>query len=397
MLKKSTKIIAVIMSILMLAGVFACVSFAKTSEEADTHLQFNENGEFKILQIADMQDAWPMKLVTKNLIKAAVEAEQPDLIVLSGDNINSSAGKSAVTAPLAINEFMSIFEEYGIPVAAVFGNHDAEGNISRAAQVEMYEKYDCYIGCAGVDFGNYTSGTYYIPLYSSTDANDMIFNIWMIDSGDYNKENDLGGYAAVTKEQIEWYKETENAIAQANGGELVPSIVVQHIVVPEIFDALEVTDAQSGTISAEINGEMIYYKLPEGSVGVLPEYPCPPNYNNGEFDAFVENGNVLGIFFGHDHLNTYEVEYNGVMLCNAPGVGFASYNGENVGVRTITLNENDLENFDTEVHTYFDYFDDDASRYLYELNSDTTDTMTKIKAFFLYVFELLKGFGGFSL
>lgn len=397
MIRKSTKIISVILSILMLAGAFACVSYAKTSEEADTKLQFNADGEFKILQIADMQDGWPMKTITKNLIRAAVEAEQPDLIVLTGDNINSSAGESAVMAPLAINEFMSIFEEFGVPVASVFGNHDAEGNVSRAQQMEMYEKYDCFIGCAGADFGDYTCGTYYVPLYSSTDADDMIFNLWMIDSGDYNKENDLGGYAAVTKAQIEWYNETCADLAQANGGEVVPALAFQHIVVPEIFDALEVADAESGTISAEINGEKVYYKLPEGSVGVLPEYPCPPAYNNGEFSSFVENGDVLALFFGHDHHNTYEVEYLGIKLCNTPGAGFASYNGENTGVRTITLYEDDLENFTTEVHTYFDYFDTDSARFLYELNSDTTGTITKIKAFFLYVFEMLKGFGGFSL
>ncbi len=395
MLKKSSKVFAVVLSVMMLVGSLFCVSFAATSEEVDTHLQFNEDGEFKILQIADMQDAWPMKTITKNLIRAAIEAEQPDLIVLSGDNINSTAGESAILAPLAINEFMSIFEEYGIPVASVFGNHDAEGNVSRAQQIEMYEKYDCFIGCSGVDFGDYTSGTYYVPLYSSTDANDMIFNIWMIDSGDYNRENDLGGYAAVTKAQIEWYNETSAQLVETNG-EAVPSIVFQHIVVPDIYVALDVADEATGTV--EKNG--VYYKLPEGAVGVLPETPCPPDYNNGEFSAFVDNDNddVLAIFFGHDHLNTYEVEYQGIKLCNTPGVGFASYNGENVGVRTITLYEDDLENFDTEVNSYFDYFDyeDDAARYLYKLNSDTTDTATKIAAFFKYVFTLVLDYTGFD-
>ena len=388
MFRKSSKIISVIMAVLMLAGTLACVSFAATSEEVDTHLQFGEDGEFTILQIADMQDGWPMKPITKKLIRKAVETQNPDLIVLSGDNINSSAGESAVMAPMAINEFMSILEEYGIPVVAVFGNHDAEGNVSRAAQIEMYEKYDCFIGCAGVDFGNYTSGTYYVPIYSSTDENDMKFNIWMIDSGDYNRENDLGGYAAVTKEQIEWYKETENALTAANG-EAVPSIVFQHIVVPEIYDALEVADAETGTV--EKDG--VYYKLPEGSVGVLPETPCPPDYNNGEFSAFKENGNVVGIFFGHDHLNTYEVEYQGVKLCNTPGVGFSSYNGINNGVRTITLHEDDLENFDTKVVTYLELFDgDEQAMNLFELYSDTTDVLTKISAFFKYAFSLIKSY-----
>lgn len=379
----SKKVLAVILAVVLAFGALSFAAFAKTSAEADTHLQFDENGEFKIMQIADMQDGFPMKSITKNLMRKAIETENPDLIVLTGDNINSSAGESALIYAPSINEFMSIFEEYGIPVAAVFGNHDAEGDISRAQQMEVYEKYDCFVGCAGEDMGDYTCGTYYVPLYSSADADDMIFNLWMIDSGDYNKENDLGGYAAVTKTQIDWYVKTEAELAIANGGEVVPSILFQHIVVPEIFDALVPADAETGTCT---NGS-VYYKLPEGAKGKLPEYPCPPNYNNGEFDALYENGNVLGIFFGHDHLNTYEVDYKGIKLCNTPGVGFASYNGIDNGVRTITLHEDDLTTFDTEVVTYVELFEgDETAMAFFELNSRSTDVMTKIIAFFKYLF-----------
>lgn len=379
----SKKVLAVILAVVLAFGALSFAAFAKTSAEADTHLQFDENGEFKIMQIADMQDGFPMKSITKNLMRKAIETENPDLIVLTGDNINSSAGESALIYAPSINEFMSIFEEYGIPVAAVFGNHDAEGDISRAQQMEVYEKYDCFVGCAGEDMGDYTCGTYYVPLYSSADADDMIFNLWMIDSGDYNKENDLGGYAAVTKTQIDWYVKTEAELAAANGGEVVPSILFQHIVVPEIFDALVPADAETGTCT---NGS-VHYKLPEGAKGKLPEYPCPPNYNNGEFDALYENGNVLGIFFGHDHLNTYEVDYKGIKLCNTPGVGFASYNGIDNGVRTITLHEDELTTFDTEVVTYIELFEgDETAMAFFELNSRSTDVMTKIIAFFKYLF-----------
>lgn len=379
----SKKVLAVILAVVLAFGALSVAVFAKTSAEADTHLQFDENGEFKIMQIADMQDGFPMKTITKNLMRKAIETENPDLIVLTGDNINSSAGESALIYAPSINEFMSIFEEYGIPVAAVFGNHDAEGNISRAQQMEVYEKYDCFVGCAGEDMGNYTCGTYYVPLYSSTDADDMVFNLWMIDSGDYNRENDLGGYAAVTKSQIDWYVKAEAELAAANGGEVVPSILFQHIVVPEIFDALEPADAETGTCTNGTN----YYKLPEGAKGKLPEYPCPPNYNNGEFDALYENGNVLGIFFGHDHYNTYEVDYKGIKLCNTPGVGFASYNGIDNGVRTITLHEDDLTTFDTEVVTYLELFEgDETAMAFFELNSESTDVLTKIIAFFKYLF-----------
>ena len=126
-------------------GVFTFGVTAKTSTEVDTHLQFNENGEFKILQIADIQDNYPMNDITTKLIKAAIETEKPDLIVLSGDNIGRTAGSKKITAYLTITEFMYLFEKYGIPVAAVFGNHDTEGDVSRQTQMEYYEQFDYWL------------------------------------------------------------------------------------------------------------------------------------------------------------------------------------------------------------------------------------------------------------
>lgn len=370
------KILSLFLVCIMIFSVLSFGATAKTSAEVDTHLQFNENGKFKILQIADIQDNYPMNNITTKLIKAAIETEQPDLIVLTGDNVGRTAGSKKAKAKRTINEFMRLFEKYGVPVAAVFGNHDTEGDVSRQTQMEFYEKFDCFIGCAGEDFGNNTCGTYYVPLYSSTDANEMIFNLWMIDSGDYNTENDLGGYAATSKAQIEWYKQT-CADLTAQNGKTVPALMFQHIIVPEIFDAL--TEVEKGTESAvEKDGK--FYVLPENAIGTLGELPGAPDYSNGQFDAMIECGDVLGLFVGHDHLNSYTLEHKGITIGSTPTVGFASYNGIENGVRTITLYEDDLENFTTEVVTYFDYFDDKASKYLFIINSDTTTSMEKFVA-----------------
>lgn len=379
------KILSVILVCAIMFSILCFEISAKTSAEVDRHLQFDENGEFKILQIADIQEKYPLKSITKKLIREAIEVENPDLIVLTGDNINSTAGKKKSTAKSTINSVMSIFEDYGIPVAIVFGNHDTEGDVSRQTQMEWYEKFDCFIGCAGEDFNNDTCGTYYVPLYSSADANDMIFNLWMIDSGADNTENDLEGYAATTKAQIEWYKETCEQLEKENGKK-VPSFMFQHIVVPEIFDALvKVPEGTEGAV--EYCGE--FYVLPENAVGKLGETPGSPYYNNGQFDAILQCGDVIGMFFGHDHLNAYDVEYKGVMLCCTPSTGFVSYNGIDNGVRTITLYEDDLENFDTEVVTYLDYFDDNASRLLFTIYSDTTTDSEKFVARIKYPFALI--------
>ena len=141
------KVLSVIMIAVMLLGVFSASVFARTSEEADTHLQYNKDGKFKIMQISDMQDFCPMRSITKKVLKKVLDTYPVDLIVLTGDNISSSS-LIKLEAVAAINEFMSIFEKYGIPVVMTFGNHDDENTLAdKAFQVSVYERYKCFIGC----------------------------------------------------------------------------------------------------------------------------------------------------------------------------------------------------------------------------------------------------------
>ena len=234
------KVISVVLAITML---FSLVTMSFAGYKDDAKLQFNKNGKFKILCLADVQDDYPLEPAVLQFIREALDFANPDLVVFVGDNVVGEDIR-------AIDEMIAPLDERDIPFTFVFGNHDAEGNISRAQQMEVYEKYDCFVGCAGEDMGNYTCGTYYVPLYSSTDSEDMIFNLWMIDSLTYNRhpedekdvayyENDLEGYACVHKDQIDWYVKTSNELKAANGGEPVPSMAFQHIIVKEIFELIE--------------------------------------------------------------------------------------------------------------------------------------------------------------
>ncbi len=390
MLKKALSILICVAMVCSCA--FVC-AYAKTSEEVDTHLQFGKDGKFRIMQISDMQDYFPMKSITKKVIKKALDTYPVDLIVLTGDNIASSTLVKPYAA-LAINEFMSIYEKYGIPVVMVYGNHDDENTTAdKAFQLSVYEKYKCFIGCAGEDFGESNLGTYYVPIYSSTDKNKMVNNIWMIDSGTYNDENDLGGYGCVTKKQIEWYKSTSEKLERENGGK-IPSLMFQHIVIPEIWDALDEHDEQ---VDGSVGHNGKFYTLPEGAEGTLGETPCPPNYTNGQFDAILERGDVMAMFFGHDHVNSYKFNYKGVDLVNTTGVGFRSYNSIEEGVRLITLNENEPDSYETELVTYFDLFDknDEAAYNLFMSDSDTVDDSEHFSYFIKYVFALIKSFFNF--
>ena len=384
-MNRAKKLFAVVLSVLMMLSCASLFAFAAEKEEV---LKFGDDGKFTILQFADIQDGYPLMTITKKLLEDTVKMVQPDLIVLTGDNISGGSTTTKVITRAAINEFMSIFEKAGIPTAAVFGNHDDESALAdKDFQMSVYESYDCFVGYNEGDIIPGV-GTYNLPILSS-DASRVAFNIWMTDSGTYNSENDLGGYACTTKEQIAWYVEKSNELKAQNGGTPVPSINFQHIIVPEIYDAL--VECEAGTPNSISRGDK-FLTLPEGVDGALHENPCPPNYSNGQFAAFVQQGDVLATVSGHDHVNSFVVPYQGVDIVNTPGVGFSSYNDETVGSRVFVIDENAPEAYETYVLGYFDvYGDDEEAFYRYQAYSRTTDDLTKFVAWFKMIFAAIKG------
>ncbi len=362
--------------------IFALGSFGVSAESADT-LKFDENGNFRILQLADIQDGPLLKSATRNFIRDVVAETDPDLVILTGDNISGGGCLTDGLAKIAIDRFMSIFEETGVPVAAVFGNHDSEGAATKEEMMKMYEAYDCFVGCEGEDLTG--CGNYNLPIMSS-DGEKIAYNIWCIDSLTYNRhpenkrdvayyENDLKGYACVHKDQIDWYVKTSNELKEANGGKPVPSMMFQHIIVPEIYDALVSTDKGVA--------------LPEGAEGILGESPCPPEYSNGQFDAVVNQGDVVAMFFGHDHINDFIVPHKGIDLVNTPGVTFGSYGNETRGARVIDIKESDTSTYETEVIRWREFYDVENNpveyyRYIYSGNEFSAGE--QIEAFFRFVF-----------
>ncbi len=381
---KMKKGLSVLLAILMLTGVCSVGAGARTAAEADTHLQFKADGTFRIMQIADIQDDTTLNKLTKKMLRAGIEQYKPDLLVLTGDNIGGYSCKSKASAKKAIQQYMDIFKEYDVPVAMVFGNHDDQDTkADKAYQMEVYESYSNFIGCRGEESLSWY-GTYNIPIYSSTDRNDVVFNVWMFDSGNYNDENDLGGYGCPHKDQIDWYTRTSRELQAKNGGEPVPSIAFQHIIVPEIWDALK--EVPKGTDKAVEHGGK-YYVLPDGAKGELDEAPCPPEYSNGQFAAMQARGDVLAMFFGHDHVNTFSLDYQGVTLATSPGCTFASYGNDNRGFRFIDLNENDPWNYTDDLVDYKTLLPSEEDTLQFNLTAREVNFGAKISAFFKVIID----------
>ncbi len=343
---------------IMLAAIL-CFSVMATGTSAasvtDKTLKFKGDGEFKIMQVADLQDSSFAAPATYDYLQAIIEEEDPDLIVLTGDNIAGGTGDALFESiarwqvKVAIDNTMSFFEKLSIPVAVVFGNHDGEALISKEEQMDMYQTYGC---CVAINEGDslYGCGTYNLPILSS-DGKKVVYNLWMFDSNMYDEVN--GGYDYVHEDQIAWYVETSNALKAQNGGEVVPSMAFQHIIVNEIYDAL--VEVNAGTPGSIPYGDKAL-ALPEGT-GILGEGPCPGTQDSLQFETMVAQGDVKAMFFGHDHVNSFVVPYQGIDLVNTPTSGFGSYgNKETRGVRIITINENDTSKYETKVINYYEKF-----------------------------------------
>ena len=172
----------------MLAALALCAVLlvslvpAARAAQADGQLQFDENGEFRILIVADTQDIDKPQKETIALLEAELDAAQPDLVVFLGDQIHGpSTGRSVERTQKALDAILQPVAARELPFAVVFGNHDDEGGVDKQTQLEYYRSYP---GCLA-EAGSVTGvGNYNLLVYGSDGASPAV-NLWFFDSGTY--------------------------------------------------------------------------------------------------------------------------------------------------------------------------------------------------------------------
>ena len=363
MKKTFLKVIALVMTAAMLFSL--TVSAADDfSSKPDNTLKFNEDGKFRILQIADTQDDMFAAPGMIKMIETAVNKYEPDLVVFTGDNTGTL--DIALDVKYTVKSIIDPIAALGIPFTFVFGNHDAE-NVSKETHFAAYRDYD---NCLAYDADPalYGMGTHNLTIKSS-DGTKVAYNLWMFDSNMYD---DVEGYDYIHEDQLAWYVNTSNALKAANGGEAVPSLAFQHIVPYEIKDYVIETpelDPNGFTSKNEETGEIHHYALDPNYAeagSVLREYPCPSRIHGEQMSKFVQQGDVNAVFVGHDHVNDYIVHTKmnaadgaAIDIVNTPGASFQSYGSEEVrGCRIIDIDENNPWEYETFSPTFFEVVGD---------------------------------------
>ena len=312
-------------------------------------LTFGDDGKFRIMQINDFQDIDTTNADSLVFLEKALDKYKPDLVVFVGDQIHHKfPGVTVEKIKTTITNQVMPLEERGIPFIFTFGNHDRDyiDIMSMEDQAAFYRSFSCcYAASDGAD-----AGTYNTLIYGS-DGKTPVLNVYMMDTRQWNGKGTTSG---VTKEQVQWYVEKSNSLKALNNGQVIPAVLFQHIPVKEIRSFLKEVPAETqGALKSRYYDA--YYILDEnanwtGDRNIMREIPgCehPELVITGQYEAWLEQGDVMGAYFGHDHINTFvgktedgiELGYNG-------GFGFAAYGDEGERyARIFDFEENDVTNY----------------------------------------------------
>ncbi|HZJ75414.1 MAG TPA: metallophosphoesterase family protein [Clostridia bacterium] len=311
------------------------------------NLKFNKDGTFKILCFGDLHE----KLVIEDIksqrkfndmslfMKTAVKALNPDFAVLLGDTLcirDETEGFTLYKA--AIKNILQPILDANIPFGYVMGNHEHD-----TAQEELIkEAYDQFQTCYVYNDDPNITGDLncYVPIRSSDDTKDA-FIMWFIDSNGSHHDQSFSRYDWVKKDQIEWYEKKAAEIKQKNNG-TVPAVLFQHIPISEEYELLR--EAKLWERPIAVKGHFKWgdkYYVSKGIMdGYLGEGPCAPYQNAGQFDSWKKTGDIKGAFFGHDHVNDFTGNLDGILLGQNKTSGFRAYtDGCRSAVRLITLYE----------------------------------------------------------
>jgi len=278
-------------------------------------LHFSKHGRLKIVQFADahFSDVEPsdacdpqdvlarraarMRADLFSTIRSVLDAERPDMVVFTGDNVLEPGQTHE-----RLRELVEPMVERKVPWAMVMGNHDTE--LTKKSQRDLMTFLEelpfSLCGCGPDALGG--GGNYVLPVLAHGSSR-AAAAIYCMDSGDYADGRFSDGYAWFSFDKVAWFRRRSQELTAANGGSPLPALAFFHIPFPEFNEAFS-----SGRF-----------------VGSKGEEVCCPKLNSGMFTALLESQSVSGAFVGHDHNNDCAASFHGILLAYGRKTGNFSY------------------------------------------------------------------------
>lgn len=294
-----------------LAFLTSCGITSKDYSVDDYRLVLPFHDDYKIMQITDIHIGIESNLQREfKFLKSSIKEANPDLIIITGDTFTYS-NKSIVNnffdfMNSTCDEFTNSEENTTSKIvrwAFTYGNHDNQGDYDRFYinnTIKKYSptdldkskeerKYAAFIDYSDDNINGFTN--YFIDLVDKDNKSDIKYKINIIDSHSYHFNGKVFDYDIIHDDQIE---HVENIYKNSIDKDYI-GLAFFHIPLYEVGDAIKV-----------------YEKLDDKSVmgnAIFNEASCPGYENNNQFQR-MRNSNIVGYFYGHDHLNSGDVLFN---------------------------------------------------------------------------------------
>ena len=325
-----SKLLVFALTFLIMISAVACKTNKKTSNPTKEAVDFStlvdfvveveEGRDIRVLQLTDIQivDGSQLRFASqtseewlgkggyasryRNYLRQVITRYNPDLILMTGDNVYGQFDDSGESL-LDLISFMDSFE---IPWAPILGNHDTETYKGVDWQCEQYEnsKYCLFKQRTLTGNGNYSVGIVQGGVLKRA--------FYMLDTngaGNLSQRSISNGHTiknfiGFAGDQVDWYT---SAIKELKAK--CPSVKLSfcfHFPLQAFKDASNTYDLSNGAIDLDQVGR-------EGDFGILSGAHGEWDEDYVVWNSFKSLG-VDSIFIGHEHINSASIVHEGIRL-----------------------------------------------------------------------------------
>ena len=299
--------------------------------------------DFKVLNITDTHLVtvdWENPVVRDTFVAGIdelVRSTSPDLITMSGD-IAFAEWKGSY------KYFGDLMNKYDVPWTVCWGNHDHQAGEEQLCEYErQFLQYSNFLYEQNREFG---VGSNVIVI---DNGERTVHGLVMIDSFDpasptVPDDDPEKGRKVLCPELIEWYEKQINMLKDLGCNE---STLITHVPLYEYklaIDAALKSEYNCQDISYEDSFDEKYWNDGyKDSFGVTHESVCYSDLAAGLFDAMKKLGSTKHVLVGHDHINNFSINYNGIRLTY--GMASSSHGlKQTVGGTLLSINDEGIAN-----------------------------------------------------
>lgn len=345
------KIIAALLLAALLISLGGCAAHrdepngagdgAYSVKDYRTTMQYYE--DFKVLQLTDLHLGIETDVAHQlKIVKETILAEQPDLVILTGDNF-MYASKGVVqnlvsTLNTACGEVSAARGGRLTKFTMTFGNHDNQGDYSRYYINETLLSFATADGneiadgkyAAFVDYEDdnlFGLANFYIDLVDdrtkSCDEVDVKYRLHIIDSNTYHFMGPDYDYDVMHEEQL---AHAVNVYEQATQDRDYIGMAFFHIPFHEYQKAWE---AYSEAADPDLVGQ-----------GDFREHVLYGYEDNGTYEA-LRAAHIVAFFCGHDHINYGDFLYQNeaILSYGVKSTNQLYHDTDMIGYKTVTLRD----------------------------------------------------------